>query len=283
MDIEVVGVIGSGTMGAGITQIAAQSGLHVTLVDVSLDQLRRALASISGGLERRVARGQLTEDQKSETLGRIRTAVELDAVGDADLVIEAVPEQIEAKKSVFRQLDAVCSPKTMLASNTSSLSISLIAAATKRPAQVVGMHFFNPVAAMQLVEIVRGLATADATIDAVTDLAKRLGKTPITINDSPGFAVNRVLVPMINEAVFALMEGVATAQDIDQATKLGMNLPMGPLELADLIGLDVCLAVMESLYADFGDSKYRPCPLLRKMVAANRLGRKNGLGFYEYR
>jgi 3-hydroxybutyryl-CoA dehydrogenase len=283
MDIETMGVIGSGTMGAGITQIAAQSGLRVTLVDVSMDQLRRALATISGGLERRVARGQLTDDQKSETLGRIRTAVEMDAVADADLVIEAVPEQIEMKKSVFRQLDAVCSPKTLLASNTSSLSISLIAAATKRPAQVVGMHFFNPVAAMQLVEIVKGLATADATVDAATDLAKRLGKTPITINDSPGFAVNRVLVPMINEAVFALMEGVATAQDIDQATKLGMNLPMGPLELADLIGLDVCLAVMESLYADFGDSKYRPCPLLRKMVAANRLGRKNGIGFYEYR
>lgn len=283
MEIEDVGVIGSGTMGAGITQVAAQNGLHVTLVDVNMDQLRRALALISGGLDRRVARGQLTEDQKSETLGRIRTAVEMDAVADADLVIEAVPEHIEAKKAVFGQLDAVCGPKTMLASNTSSLSISLIAAATKRPAQVVGMHFFNPVPAMQLVEIVKGLATADATIEAVTDLAKRLGKTPITINDSPGFAVNRVLVPMINEAVFALMEGVATAQDIDQATKLGMNLPMGPLELADLIGLDVCLAVMESLYADFGDSKYRPCPLLRKMVAANRLGRKNGIGFYEYR
>ena len=207
----------------------------------------------------------------------------MDALADADLVIEAVPEQIEMKKSVFGQLEAVCNPRTILASNTSSLSISLIAAATKRPAQVVGMHFFNPVPAMQLVEIVKGLATADATIEAVTDLAKRLGKTPITINDSPGFAVNRVLVPMINEAVFALMEGVAQAQDIDQATKLGMNLPMGPLELADLIGLDVCLAVMESLYADFGDSKYRPCPLLRKMVAANRLGRKNGIGFYEYR
>ena len=283
MQIEELGVIGAGTMGAGIAQVAAQHGYRVTLVDVSRDQLRRALTSISGSLERRVAKGQLAEAHKSEALGRLVTTVEMDAVGPADLVIEAVPEQIELKRSTFRHLDAVCEAKTLLASNTSSLSISLIAAATKRPAQVVGMHFFNPVTAMQLVEIVKGLATADETIEAVTDLAKRLGKIPITINDSPGFAVNRVLVPMINEAVFALMEGVTSAQDIDQAIKLGMNLPMGPLELADLIGLDVCLAVMESLYADFADSKYRPCPLLRKMVAANRLGRKNGVGFYEYR
>ena len=283
MDIEELGVVGAGTMGAGIAQVAAQRGYRVTLVDVSRDQLRRALTSISGSLERRVTKGQLTEADKSDTLGRLVTTVEMDAVGSADLVIEAVPEQLELKRSTFRQLDAVCGPKTLLASNTSSLSISSIAAATKRPAQVVGMHFFNPVTAMQLVEIVKGLATADATIEAATEVAKRLGKIPITINDSPGFAVNRVLVPMINEAVFTLMEGVASAQDIDQATKLGMNLPMGPLELADLIGLDVCLAVMESLYADFGDSKYRPCPLLRKMVAANRLGRKNGIGFYEYR
>ena len=282
MQIEELGVIGAGTMGAGIAQVAAQHGYRVTLVDVSRDQLRRALTSISGSLERRVAKGQLTEAHKSEALGRLVTTVEMDAVGPADLVIEAVPEQIELKRSTFRHLDAVCEAKTLLASNTSSLSISLIAAATKRPAQVVGMHFFNPVTAMQLVEIVKGLATADETIEAVTDLAKRLGKIPININDSPGFAVNRVLVPMINEAVFALMEGVTSAQDIDQAIKLGMNLPMGPLELADLIGLDVCLAVMESLYADFADSKYRPCPLLRKMVAANRLGRKNGFGFYEY-
>ena len=283
MDIEELGVVGAGTMGAGIAQVAAQRGYRVTLVDVSRDQLRRALTSISGSLERRVTKGQLTEADKSDTLGRLITTVEMDAVGSADLVIEAVPEQLELKRSTFRQLDAVCGPKTLLASNTSSLSISSIAAATKRPAQVVGMHFFNPVTAMQLVEIVKGLATVDATIEAATEVAKRLGKIPITINDSPGFAVNRVLVPMINEAVFTLMEGVASAQDIDQATKLGMNLPMGPLELADLIGLDVCLAVMESLYADFGDSKYRPCPLLRKMVAANRLGRKNGIGFYEYR
>lgn len=283
MDIENLAVVGSGTMGAGITQIAAQSGLHVTLVDVSRDQLNRALQIISRGLERKVAKDQMSENEKSDTLGRIALEVEIGSLASADLVIEAVPEQLELKRSIFRQIDAVCAPSTILASNTSSLSISMMAAATKRPERVVGMHFFNPVPAMQLVEIVRGLATADATIEVVTDLAKRLGKTPITINDSPGFAVNRVLVPMINEAVFALMEGVATAQDIDQATKLGMNLPMGPLELADLIGLDVCLAVMESLYSDFGDSKYRPCPLLRKMVAANRLGRKNGIGFYEYR
>ena len=283
MQIEELGVIGAGTMGAGIAQVAAQHGYRVTLVDVSRDQLRRALTSISGSLERRVAKGQLTEAHKSEALGRLVTTVEMDAVGPADLVIEAVPEQIELKRSTFRHLDAACEAKPLLGSNTSSPSVSSIAAATKRPAQVAGMHFFTPVTAMWLVETVRGLATADETIEAVTDLAKRLGKIPININDSPGFAVNRVLVPMINEAVFALMEGVTSAQDIDQAIKLGMNLPMGPLELADLIGLDVCLAVMESLYADFADSKYRPCPLLRKMVAANRLGRKNGVGFYEYR
>lgn len=283
MEIEVVGVIGAGTMGAGIAQLAAQSGYRVTLVDVSLDQLRRATQLIGSGFERRVARGQITDQQRSDALGRIATAVEMDAVGMADLVIEAVPEQLEMKRSVFRQLDAICAPRAILASNTSSLSISLMAAATRRAPQVVGMHFFNPVPAMQLVEIVKGLATTEETLEAVSEVARRLGKTPITINDAPGFAVNRVLVPMINEAIFALMEGVASAQDIDQAAKLGMNLPMGPLELADLIGLDVCLHVMESLYADFGDSKYRPCPLLRKMVAANRLGRKNGIGFYEYR
>lgn len=283
MEIETLAVVGAGTMGAGITQIAAQSGYRVILVDVSREQVNRALSSISRGLERLVAKGQLSEGEKSDVLGRIALEVEMGSLAAADLVIEAVPEQLELKRSIFRQIDAVCPPKTILASNTSSLSISMMAAATKRPELVVGMHFFNPVPAMQLVEIVRGLATLDATIETVTDVAKRLGKTPITINDSPGFAVNRVLVPMINEAVFALMEGVASAQDIDQASKLGMNLPMGPLELADLIGLDVCLAVMESLYADFGDSKYRPCPLLRKMVAANRLGRKNGIGFYEYR
>jgi 3-hydroxybutyryl-CoA dehydrogenase len=277
-----VAVVGGGTMGNGIAQVFAAAGHDVTLVEVSVDRVAGALASISKSLDRLVKKGTLEESAKQATLARIRGAIALDAAADAELVVEAVVENAAVKRQVFEKLDAICPAATILASNTSSISITELAAATRRADRFIGMHFMNPVAVMPLVEIVRGLATSDETARAVDGHARGVGKTPVEVQDYPGFVSNRVLMPMINEAVYCLMEGVATREAIDQVMKLGMNHPMGPLTLADLIGLDVCLDIMNVLHDGYADTKYRPCPLLRKMVAAGRLGRKTGRGFYEY-
>jgi 3-hydroxybutyryl-CoA dehydrogenase len=280
-----IGVIGSGTMGSGIAQVHLKNGFSVTLCDVSDAILARATEKISKGLARDVEKGRLSADEKDKALARLKTSTDLSALGGADIVIEAVIEKFEAKAEVFRALEAgPLGGRTdvIFASNTSSISITRLARETRRPARFVGLHFFNPVPVMTLVEIVAGLETAPETADAVTALATQLGKTPVRAQDFPGFVSNRVLMPMINEAIFALMEGVADAKGIDTVMKLGMNHPMGPLELADFIGLDVCLDIMKVLYEGFHDSKYRPCPLLEKMVAAGRLGKKSGIGFYEY-
>ncbi len=283
MEISTLAVIGAGTMGQGIAHVAALHGRMVRLVDVSEDVLQRALQTIAHNLERQVKKERITAAQKEEALRRIVPSTELEAaVADVPLVIEAVPENPDLKAQVFARLDRAAPPTAILASNTSSISITWLAARTQRPARVIGMHFFNPVPVMQLVEIVRGLETSDATYETVYQLAEALDKTPVTVNDAPGFVSNRVLMPMINEAVYCVMEGVATPEDVDRVMKLGMNHPMGPLALADLIGLDVCLGIMEVLHRELGEDKYRPCPLLRKMVAAGRLGRKTGRGFYEY-
>jgi 3-hydroxybutyryl-CoA dehydrogenase len=275
-------VIGAGTMGNGIAHTAAASGLDVTLVDVSEGLVTRGMSTIDSNLQRGVDKGKMTAEEKTAILGRIRPSTSMD-VASADLVIEAIIENLDAKTSLFRQLDAQAPPACILASNTSSISITKLAAATKRPDKVIGMHFMNPVPVMTLVEVIRGIATSDDTYQRVETLAKSLGKTPIEVNDYPGFVSNRVLMPMINEAIFALFEGVATAEAIDGVMKLGMNHPMGPLTLADFIGLDVCLAILRVLEEGFGDPKYRPCPLLVKMVDAGWLGRKSGRGFYDYR
>ncbi|TVP46261.1 MAG: 3-hydroxybutyryl-CoA dehydrogenase [Gemmatimonadales bacterium] len=281
--IRRVAVIGSGTMGNGIAHIAALNGLDVTLVDVSAEALERAIGTIGKNMDRQVRKEQISEAAKTEALARIRTATDRSAaVSDVDLAIEAVPEIPELKYEIFADLDANAPPGAILASNTSSISITEIAARTSRPEKVIGMHFMNPVPVMQLVEVIRGLATDDATTRAVVDLSKALGKTPVEVNDFPGFVSNRVLLPMINEAIFALMEGVADAEAIDTVMKLGMNHPMGPLTLADLIGLDTCLNILEVLHRELGDDRYRPCPLLRKYVAAGWLGRKSGRGFHSY-
>lgn len=277
-----IAVIGAGTMGNGIAHVAALAGFDVTLVDVSQELLERAVNTISANLQRGVDKGKLSGKQKDQALGRIRCSIELSDLVATDLVIEAIVEDFGAKSQLFGQLDALTSPETILASNTSSISITRIAAQTKRPDKVIGMHFFNPVPVMTLVEVIRGIATSDATDQAVEDLARRLGKTPIEVNDYPGFVSNRLLMPMINEAIFALHEGVATAEAIDNVMKLGMNHPMGPLQLADFIGLDICLAIMRVLEEGFGDPKYRPCPLLVKMVDAGWIGKKSGRGFYRY-
>ncbi|MEO8383224.1 MAG: 3-hydroxybutyryl-CoA dehydrogenase [Acidobacteriota bacterium] len=276
-------VIGGGTMGNGIAHTAAASGFDVTLVDVSDAILQKAVATITSNLQRGVDKGRMTAEERDAVVGRIRTSSDLETIADADIVIEAILEQVDAKTQLFAQLDRITKPECILASNTSSISITKMAAATQRPDKVIGMHFMNPVPVMTLVEVIRGIATSDETWQKVEDLSRRMGKTPIEVNDYPGFISNRVLMPMINEAIFTLYEGVATREAIDGVMKLGMNHPMGPLALADFIGLDVCLAILRVLEQGFGDPKYRPCPLLVKMVDAGWLGKKSGRGFYEYR
>jgi 3-hydroxybutyryl-CoA dehydrogenase len=283
MTIRTVAVIGGGTMGNGIAHVFAQHGHPVTLVDVDDARLQGARGTIEKNLGRQVSKGTLTQEDADATLGRLTLATDLgEAVRDADLVVEAATENPEVKAQIFRQMDAAAKPEAILASNTSSISITRIAAETGRAERVIGMHFFNPVPVMKLVEIVRGLATSDETYRTIHELSEALGKTPVEVNDAAGFVSNRVLMPMINEAVFCVMEGVAEPEAVDTVMKLGMNHPMGPLTLADFIGLDVCLSIMEVLHRELGDDKYRPCPLLRKMVAAGRLGRKSGQGFYAY-
>jgi len=277
-----VAVIGAGTMGNGIAHVFAQHDWAVRLIDVNADALQRGLATIRTNLDRQVKKGVLAAEAPAEILGRITTGSDLALAADAALVVEAASENPAIKFDVFAKLDAVCGPDTILASNTSSISITEIAAKTKRASQVIGMHFMNPVPVMQLVEVIRGQDTSDATTATVVALSKALGKVPVEVNDYPGFVSNRVLMPMINEAIFCVYEGVATPEAIDTVMKLGMAHPMGPLTLADFIGLDVCLAILEVMHRGLGDPKYRPCPLLRRMVAAGHLGRKSGKGFYEY-
>ena len=277
-----IAVIGAGTMGNGIAHAAAAAGVPVTLIDVDNGILERATNTISSNLQRGVDKGRMSADEKQTVLGRIRTTTDMGAAASADLVVEAIIENLGAKSSLFETLDRLTTPSCILASNTSSISITKIAAATRRPDKIIGMHFMNPVPVMPLVEVIRGIATSDDTYQRVEGLAKKMGKTPIEVNDYPGFVSNRVLMPMINEAIFALYEGVASAEAIDGVMKLGMNHPMGPLTLADFIGLDVCLAILRVLEDGFGDPKYRPCPLLVKMVDAGWLGKKSGRGFYRY-
>jgi len=280
--VKRVAVVGAGTMGNGIAHVFAQHGVAVALIDVDPPQLERAMVTIRANLDRQVKKQLLAEADRDQALGRITPQARLDAAAGAELVIEAASEKPEVKFDIFRRLDGIVPPGGILATNTSSISVTEIAACTGRPDRVIGMHFMNPVPVMPLVEVIRGLGTSDDTTRTVMDVAKALGKTPVEANDSPGFVSNRVLMPMINEAIFCVMEGVATPDAVDTVMKLGMNHPMGPLALADLIGLDVCLAILEVLHRGLGDDKYRPCPLLRKMVAAGRLGRKTGRGFHDY-
>jgi len=283
MTIKVFGVIGAGQMGGGIAQVAAAGGLQVILNDIKMEFVQRGLAGIEKNLARSVEKGKLQADEKEAIMGRITTVDSFGPMAHADFVVEAAIEREEEKFKIFRALDEVCPPSAILATNTSSIPIGRIAAQTSRPGKVIGMHFMNPVPVMKLVEVIRGLATSDETFKTTWELCEKFGKTPAEASDFPGFIANRILLPMINEAVFCLYHGVGTAEAIDTVMKLGMNHPMGPLALADLIGLDTCLAIMETLYDGFKDSKYRPCPLLRKYVEAGYLGRKSGKGFYDYR
>ncbi|MEW6547009.1 MAG: 3-hydroxybutyryl-CoA dehydrogenase [Bacillota bacterium] len=282
MEVRRVFVVGAGQMGSGIAQVAAQAGLQVTMRDIAPEFTEKGMATIRRNLQRSVEKGRITPEEQQAILDRLQTTLDLDGAADADVVIEAIVENLQAKKDLFAELDRICPAATILASNTSSLPITELASSTRRPDRFIGMHFMNPVPVMQLVEIVRGHLTSDETHRVIRDLAVRMGKTPVTVQDYPGFVANRVLFPMINEAIYCLMEGVASAEDIDTVMKLGMNHPMGPLALADLIGLDTCLAILETLHRGLGDPRYRPCPLLRRMVSAGLLGRKTGRGFYTY-
>jgi len=280
--IKKIMVVGAGQMGSGIAQVCAQTDFDVLLYDIDEKFTKRAVERITAFLSKGVTKGKITEEDKNKALSKIKTTLSLFDGSDADFIIEAAPENLELKKKIFSELDEICPKETILSTNTSSLSITEISSATKKPEKVIGMHFFNPVPLMKLVEIICGLDTSEETFNKTEDFAIKLGKTPVRVKDYPGFVSNRLLMPMINEAVYALMEKIASAKDIDTVMKLGMNHPMGPLELADLIGLDTCLHVMETLYEGFKDSKYRPCPLLKNMVNSGRLGRKTGKGFYEY-
>ena len=282
MDIQRVGVVGAGTMGNGIAHVFARSGFRVVLCDVEQRFLDRGLAALGKNLDREVAKNKITAEEKQKALGRIETAVDRARLADCDFVVEAATEKLEIKAQIFRDLDKLCRPEVILASNTSSISITRLGALTARPGKVIGMHFFNPVPVMKLVEIIRGLATAGETFQSVRELALKLEKTPVEVNDAPGFVSNRVLMPLLNEAMYAVMENVATAEAVDEVFKLGMAHPMGPLALADFIGLDVCLDIMRVLQDGLGDPKYRPCPLLIRMVDAGWLGKKSGRGFYQY-
>ena len=282
MSITTVGIIGAGTMGNGIAQACAVSGIQVIMVDISEAAVGKGLSTVSGSLERLLKKDKISATDKDAALARIKGSTSYDDLKTADLVIEAATENYDLKVKILKQIDAIVAPEVIIASNTSSISITKLAAVTSRPDRFIGMHFFNPVPMMALVEIIRGLQTSDETHQAVQAMAQALGKTPITVKNAPGFVVNRILVPMINEAFFVLAEGLATPEDIDAGMKLGCNQPIGPLALADMVGLDVCLAVMEVYLSEFGDSKYRACPLLREMVAAGRLGRKTGRGVYQY-
>jgi len=282
VEMKKIGVLGAGTMGAGIVQVAAQSGLEVVLRDIQQDFVDRGVKSIDKNLSKLVDKGKMEAADKEAVMGRVTGSVNMEALAECDLIIEAAIEVMDIKKSIFKELDTLCKPECILASNTSALSITEIGAATGRADKVIGMHFFNPVPAMKLVEIIRGASTSQDTYDVIKEMSLKMGKAPVEINEAPGFVVNRLLIPMLNEGMYALMEGVANASDIDTSMKFGAGHPMGPLALADMIGLDICLKIMETLYKEFGDPKYRPCPLLVKMVRAGKLGRKTGEGFFAY-